>query len=521
MKLALNTGAGTIPKRILVLILVVLASVSILHSTAARAYTLTLVDALDVKDWDPAVAYGHESFVLNNIYEPLTRYNTKAAKLEPALATEWSVSADGLTWTFKLRPGVKFQGGEAVTAGAIKTILDRNITMGKGAQYLWGGASVTAPDDLTLVLKTEMPLPLDLISSGSLVSMIYSPAAAASGTEWFQTGQADGTGPYRLVQWIPNQQIVLERNEDYWGGWKGNEADRIIIKVVSEVSTQLQMLRSGEADLSLSPIPFDLVSTFQEDPNVKVEILDSWRNLVAPINVQLAPTNNLLFRKALTHVVDYETVATQLYAGLASVPAGPTPMAMPGAIAYDMPKFDLDLAKKLLVESGVPEDQWKVTLAVYAGVDVIRNVALLIQADAAKIGLDVEIVQGEWGVLWDKQKNLGSAFNVFPMHWWPDYATIQPTNLFRTEKDVSYNFSYYSHPEVDRLIDEGTQLEAVDKAGSQAAWQAAYGQVLDDAAALFIADVKRVIVHRADLEGVVTDPAYETVFFQFLHRANP
>ena len=174
--------------------------------------------------------------------------------------------------------------------------------------------------------------------------MIYSPAAAASGTEWFQTGQADGTGPYRLVQWIPNQQIVLERNESYWGGWKGNEADRIIIKVVSEVSTQLQMLRSGEADLSLSPIPFDLVSTFQEDPNVKVEILDSWRNLVAPINVQLAPTNNLLFRKALTHVVDYETVATQLYAGLASVPAGPTPMAMPGAIAYDMPKFDLDLS---------------------------------------------------------------------------------------------------------------------------------------------------------------------------------
>ena len=75
--------------------------------------------------------------------------------------------------------------------------------------------------------------------------------------------------------------------------------------------------------------------------------------------------------------------------------------------------------------------------------------------------------------------------------------------------------------EVDRLIDEGTRLEAGDKAASQAAWQGAYSQVLDDAAALFIADVKRVIVHRADLEGVVTDPAYDTVFFQFLHRVGP
>src|SRR5215468_10241908 len=170
-----------------------------LQPSPARAETtLTVVDGIDVKDWDPAVAYGHESYVLNNIYDPLNRYNTKKAKLEPALATSWSASDDGLTWTFKLRPNVKCHSGAPMTAGALKTMLERNIKMNQGAQYLWGGATVTAPDDLTLVIKTKDPLPIDLISSGSYAAEMYSPAAAAAGNAWFQQGHEDGTGPYKL-----------------------------------------------------------------------------------------------------------------------------------------------------------------------------------------------------------------------------------------------------------------------------------------------------------------------------------
>src|SRR5215813_5870894 len=155
-------------------------AVSFQAAPARAETTLTVVDGIDVKDWDPAVAYGHESYVLNNIYDPLTRYNTKEAKLEPALATSWSVSDDGLAWTFKLRPNVKFHSGAPMTAGALKTMLDRNIKMNQGAQYLWGGATVTAPDDATLVIKTKDPLPIDLVSSASYAAMIYSPAAAAN-----------------------------------------------------------------------------------------------------------------------------------------------------------------------------------------------------------------------------------------------------------------------------------------------------------------------------------------------------
>jgi peptide/nickel transport system substrate-binding protein len=489
-------------------------------ATPAKAYDITVVDGIDVKDWDPAIAYGHESYVLNNIYEPLTRYNTAEKKLEPALATSWSVSDDGLTWTFKLRSGVKFHSGEAMTAKSVKTMLDRNIKMGQGANYLWGGATVDAPDDMTVVIKTKDPLPIDLVASASYACMVYSADSAAKGTDWFQKGNADGTGPYKVAQWVPNQQIVLERNKDYWRGWKGNEPDRIIVKIVSEVSTQLQMIRSGEADMLFATIPFDMVDTLRQDPNIKVDVFDSWMWVPGKLNVKKAPTDNLKFREALTHMMDYETVAKQIYAGLGSVPQGPTPMGLPGAKAYDMPKFDLDLAKKLLDESGVPKDQWKITWVAYGGVEVLKDIALLFQANAAKVGVQVEIVQGDWGVVWDKQKHLSSSVNVFPYRTWPDYATIQPSSDFETQPDgqVSFNLSYYSNPDVDKWIDQGTKLEATDKKACAEAWQKAYQQVIDDAAAIWIADVKRVITHRANLEGLESDPAYETVFFYGLHR---
>src|SRR5260370_42191338 len=91
--------------------LVLVCAAFAFQTSLARAYTLTVADGIDVKDWDPAIAYGHESYVLNNIYDPLTRYDTKKGKLEPALATNGSASDDHKQRTFKARAGVKLQKG--------------------------------------------------------------------------------------------------------------------------------------------------------------------------------------------------------------------------------------------------------------------------------------------------------------------------------------------------------------------------------------------------------------------------
>jgi peptide/nickel transport system substrate-binding protein len=487
-------------------------------SALADASTITVVDGIDVKDWDTSLAYGHESYVMNNIYDGLMRFNSAEAKLEPALATEWKVSDDGLTWTFKIREGVKYHSGEDLNAKTIAAALQHYIKTGQGPHYLWGGAEVVATDDWTLTLKSKDALPLDLVASGSYACMLASPSHIAKGSEAIQKGLADGTGPYKLVQWVPNQQIVLERNKDYWGGWTGGEADRIIVRIVAEVSTQLQMLRSGEADLLFSTIPFDLVETLKQDPNIKVYIGPSWQYLYGPINVKKPPTDNLKFRKALQHLIDYDTIATQIYAGLATVPKGATPGAMPGFKELTIAPFDIEKAKQLVEESGVPADQRKITWVAYGGVDVLKNVALLFQANAKKAGIEVEIVQGDWGVMWDKQKKLETSANVYPFRNWPDYATMQPSPILKTQESVSFNFSHYSDPEVDAWIDEGTKNEAVDKTKTSDAWNKAYQKAMDDGAYVNIANVARVIPHRANLEGVVSDAAYETVFFRYLKK---
>lgn len=492
-----------------------------ISSALADTSTITVVDGIDVKDWDPAIAYGHESYVLNNIYDPLTLYNTKEGKLEPALAEKWSVSDDGLKWTFTIRKGVKYHNGSDVNAKTIAAGLSRNIKMGKGANYLWAGATVETPDDWTLVVTTKDALPIDLISSGSYAALIYGPEGAEKGTDWFQKGNDDGTGPYKVVQWVPNQQIVLERNKDYWRGWSGGEADRVIVRIVAEVSTQIQMLRSGEADLTYATIPFDMISKLKEDPNIKVQVVDSWQYLAGPINTKKPPTDNPKIRQAILRLIDYDTIASQIYAGLASAPKSGYPMAMPGSKELNIPKFSIEEAKKLIEESGVPPEQRKITWVAYGGVDVLKNVALLFQANAKKAGLDVEIVQGDWGVMWDKQKKLDTAFNVYPYRNWPDYATIQPSAMLKTQKDgeVSFNFAYFSDPDADKMIDEGTKMEAVDKAKSSDAWNQVYQKAIDDGAQVNIADTKRVITHRANVSGIVTDPAYETVFLRFLKKS--
>jgi peptide/nickel transport system substrate-binding protein len=194
-------------------------------------------------------------------------------------------------------------------------------------------------------------------------------------------------------------------------------------------------------------------------------------------------------------------------------------MAMPGAIKYDMPTFDLDKAKQLLEESGVPKDQWEISWVAYSGVDVLKNIALLFQAQAAQLGVKVNIMQGDWGVMWDKQKSLETSFNVFPFRNWPDYATINPDPIFHTQEQTSFNFSHYSDPQVDEWIDDGVKNEATDKPKCYEEWQSAYKKAIADSAAMWLADNQRVIVHRSNLKGVVSDAAYETVFFRYLNRA--
>ena len=278
----------------------------ILASPITQAANKTFTYAMygDIKDWDPASAFSLEVMMLVNVYEPLVWYNPPGSKeqFKPALATSWSVSDDGLTWTFNLRKNVSFHDGEAFNAEAAKASLDRTISMKKGAYYIWSSVeSITATDSHRLVIKTKTPQPIDLIASSQYGSYIYSPRAAEKGADWFNQGNAAGTGPYHVRQWDKAQQVVLEKNDSYWGGWSYDNFDRVILKAVTENSTQMQMLKSGEAQY-ISLIPADMVDSVNAESHLSSYAVPSWKNSQFLINTQKAPTDNRKFRQALTHI---------------------------------------------------------------------------------------------------------------------------------------------------------------------------------------------------------------------------
>ena len=477
----------------------------------------------DIKDWDPSAAFSMEVVMLVSVYEPLVWYNPPGSdpQLKPALATSWETSEDGLAWTFHLRKGVTFHDGEPFNAEAVKYSLDRTMAMKKGAYYIWSAVKeIKVVDEHTVRFLLKNPAPVDLIASSQYGAYIFSPKAGEKGTDWFMQGKAAGTGPYKVDSWEKSQQVVLTKFDDYWGGWEGDHFDRVIIKVVLEKSTQVQMIKSGEADFA-SLVPVDALPGLKRSPGVEMLTPKSWKNSMFLINTQKAPTDNPKVRQALCHAWDYRAVVDSIYNGLAEVAEGPVPKNMwghnPNLPEYD---FNLEKARQLIEESGVPKSDLKLSLAYIGTSQEYENCAQLFQANLAAIGVELELLPGPWSTIWEKAKNLDTAPNLQSMTWWPTYPTPSDwlIGMFKTEEKTLFNLSHYSNPTVDSLLDKGLKLEGIDRDAAIDAYQEAQKIIVADAAGIFYADILARIVKRADVGGFVYNPAYSGIFFYGLYR---
>jgi peptide/nickel transport system substrate-binding protein len=485
----------------------------------AAENTLTWASRASYADWDPAATYSEETYVLGNIYETLTFYVD--GELKPRLATSWEKSDGGKTWTFQLRKGVKFHDGADMNAETVKQSIEWAKAEGRGATFLWGGLTATeTPSSHTIVFKFKSPIALDLVASGQYGSYIISPGAIAKGHDWMQKGQGYGTGPYKFVKVEAGIQVVLEKFDDYWGGWEAGQIDRVIIPNVKEGSTRIQMIKSGEADIA--SVPGDQIKAVDAAAGVSVTQGTSWRNSMYLFNFQKYPTDNAKFREALTYLWDYNAVLSDLLHGVGTAPVGPLPKSMWGHGKYDLPSFDPAKAEKLLEESGVPKKDWKVSAMYIGSVGTYSDTIELFQATAGEAGVQVELVPGTWGTIWGKAKKLETSANIQSMTWWPAYATPQDWLYaqYRTEKKALFNLSYYANPKFDAVLDAAIAAEGVDVKASAAKYIEAQDILMKDHPAIFFADVDRYYAHSDKLKGMGTqfNPAYETLFVYNLRK---
>src|ERR1700730_12253108 len=265
-------------KRLLLTVLLVLASFA---GQAQAQKTLVVAIAADPGGGlDPeAVLNNTSGFIMATIFDSLVKYKPGTVDVGPALAESWNVSADGLTWTFHLRKGVKFHDGTPFNGPnyvkTIKRLLDKSdpdsiFNTGPVESFIddtYGEvASYSAPDDNTVVFKFKEVSGPFTTNLAMVWNGVVSPTAVTKFKKDFRSNPV-GTGPFIFKEYRQGDQVVLDANPDYWGGKP--KVDRIVFKVMPDAQAALLALKKGDVHI-LEAVSVPTIPALKGDPNLVV-----------------------------------------------------------------------------------------------------------------------------------------------------------------------------------------------------------------------------------------------------------
>ena len=384
------------------------------------------------------------------IFDTLTTLDDKGEPA-PKLALSWSHSDDFKTWTFKLRPGVKFHDGTPFNAQAVKENYDRwkdPANKCRCAFYISAINDVQATDDLTLVYHLNDPaanLPANLTVPNSTTTF-QSPTAWKTKGDEFNRNPV-GTGPYILKSWTAGDRMVLERNPDYWN--KGHPyLDRIVLKPLPDAQSRFASLQSGEADIVWDDeADADNIQKAQKDPKLTVHSYAGSGAAVNAINTKVAPLDDVRVRQALVMAIDRKKMAQAVTNGLARPATNPygdgswVKCKDDGALPYDVEK-----AKALIKDYGKPVDFKMIVTATPRG----RNVGQVLQQFWKQVGANMEIEQVDQATIVPR-----AFMRQFQLTPWRiiDLADPDPQMYANFHTGSPVALANYSNPELDRLLE--------------------------------------------------------------------
>jgi peptide/nickel transport system substrate-binding protein len=427
---------------------------------AARAAEINLAMEKSPVGLDPHISTAFETFqVINGIlYEGLTAV-TPSLAVEPALATAWTISPDGKTYTFKLRPSVVFHDGKPMEAADVVSSFQRVKAAAIGsplASRLAAVDTVTAVDAATVEMKLSAP-------SGALLSSLANIAIVPRGHEADKEtlGKAPiGTGPFKFADWKPNGYIQLAKFDKYWDAGLP-KVDGLKFNIVPESTARLVGLGNGTYQVLPAIDPASAL-TLQGQPNVKLEQALELAYTMIGINTSRPPLDNPKVRFAINQALDRpEIIAGALFG--AGVPGGPlSPSLKTWALdvsAFPCYKPNVDAAKAALKEAGVATPL-KLSIIALPRQD-IKDIAQVAQQQLKKIGIELEIKPVELGQFIQDWKN--SNFDLFASS---NAGAPDPDDYFyRTfRSDGSTNVFKFKSAAVDKLLDDGrAELDAAKR----------------------------------------------------------
>ena len=461
--------------------------------------------------------------ILMNVYDGLVRYRDGTLEVEPALATDWEISEDGLQYTFNLREGVSFHDGSPLNAEAVVFSFERMINEDHPYHtgtfplsfYFSAVENIEAVDDMTVRFTLNEPFAPFLSNLAYPAGLIVSKAAVEQHGEDFDRNPS-GTGPFKFAEWQSNTRVVVERNADYWDGAPPLEA--VVFRPITDANTRVASMLSGEIDVMVE-VPPDNVATFAESADYELYEEAGPHLWFLILNAKEGPFANKLARQAVNYAVNKQSLVDDVLQGTATVAAGPTPPAFNWAYNEDLDPYpyDPERARELLAEAGIEEGTEVTFYVTQGGSGMLDPVSMgtAIQADLEAVGLDVAIETYEWNTfLGIVNPGLEGKADMAQMAWMTNDPDTLPYLALRTEawpEQGGFNSGYYSNPEVDALLQQArTSTDQDERAELYKQMQQI---VYDDAPWLFVANWKQNAVTAANVDNFTLQPS----FFLLLH----
>ncbi|HUK07531.1 MAG TPA: ABC transporter substrate-binding protein [Stellaceae bacterium] len=501
-------------------------------TTGARAETpkdtVVMAKAFDdMISLDPAETFEFSGGEVNgNTYDRLLYYDLKnVANLYGTLAESWSVDADGKTYTFKLRPGVKFSSGNPVTSADVVYSITRAVTLNKSPGFIltqFGinkdtvGERVHAPDAMTVVLQTEKAVAPSFfyycLTAG--VGSIVDGATVKSheengdfGNGWLKQHSA-GSGPYVLRSWKANESYILDANPNYRGDQP--KTPHVFVRYVKETATQRLLLEKGDVDFArnLGKDELDAVSK-----NPDIELQQGVKGAITYLG--LNQKNQYLQKpevvEALKYLVDYDGIERNVLHGTRVVHQAFLPLGFLGAIDDKPYHYDVAKAKALLAKAGLANG-FSITMDVWNNYPW-ADIAQALQASWAQVGIKVELIPGDGKQVITKYR--ARNHDIIILDWGPDYqdpntnAQTFASNPDNSDQSPTKTLAWRNSWEIPELTKrtQDAVLEPDPKKRAEI-YEQLQREVQKIAPFVIMYQQIEVAAHRKDVTGFVMGPGF-------------
>ena len=475
-----------------------------MQDTPKMGGTLRAAISADPVNLDPHLSSAHSTYqVLENVYNQLVGLDD-GLQVIPELAESWTVSEDMLTYTFKIRQGVTFHNGRELTAEDVvfsyERILDPETQSG-WAYLLEPVDTISAPDPQTVVITTKeiyAPLLTKLASQGTA---IVPREEVEAGT---LSEKPVGTGPFVFVDFVPADRVTLQRNDNYWEEGLPY-LDEIIYRPIPDEIVKQTNLETQNVDW-VDNVPAQDANQLMESPDFVVESVAANTYNYLGVNTTREPLNDKRVRQAISYALDREEIAAIALYDLAAPSQSPIPEGNFWRSEYAPYGRDLERAQQLLEEAGVGDGFALEFMPAQDYPETVRS-AEAAQAQLADIGIDATLRPLEWST-WLDEEGQGN-FDIYLCSW---IGMVDPDDYFYAQHHTGeiFNFTGYSNPELDALLDQGRQT--LDQEERKQIYDQIQQILIDDLPYIVTFTTTNVDAWQPYLQGYTTRPDSAVIF---------